>query len=143
MTVDSSARDVVAAAELFKALSSPLRVTILSSDSGVISLNYALGRLDEGFYVRLRGSDGNRLAAGLNGASVDPSGPALDLVGDADPWNGCSAHQTPRAAPRCSPAASSVPPDERKTGAAHPTRRRWHPRPLRDSNPTPCCAAHL
>lgn len=29
MTVDASARDVVAAAELFKALSSPLRVTLL------------------------------------------------------------------------------------------------------------------
>ena len=29
MTIDASARDVVAAAELFKALSSPLRVTIL------------------------------------------------------------------------------------------------------------------
>lgn len=59
----------------------------VSSDSGVISLEFALGRLDEGFYVRLRGSDGKRLAVGLNGASVDPSGPALDVVGDADPWD--------------------------------------------------------
>ena len=58
----------------------------VSGDSGVISLNYALGRLDEGFYVRLRGSDGNRTAVGLRGAAVDPSGPALDVVGDADPW---------------------------------------------------------
>ena len=59
----------------------------VSGDSDVVTLNYALGRLDEGFYVRLRGSDGKRLAVGLRGRSVDPSGPALDVVGDADPWN--------------------------------------------------------
>jgi hypothetical protein len=59
----------------------------VSGDSGVVTLSYPLGRLDEGFYVRLRGSDGNRLAVGLNGASVDPSGPAIDVVGDADPWD--------------------------------------------------------
>jgi hypothetical protein len=54
--------------------------------SGVIDLAYDLGRLDDGFYVRLRGSDGKRLAVGLNGAAVDPAGPAIDVVGDADPW---------------------------------------------------------
>ena len=59
----------------------------VSGESGVITLSYPLGRLDEGFYVRLRGSDGKRLAVGLHGASVDPSGPALDVVGDADPWD--------------------------------------------------------
>jgi hypothetical protein len=58
----------------------------VSGDSDVVTLSYALGRLDEGFYVRLRGSDGKRLAAGLRGRSVDPSGPALDVIGDADPW---------------------------------------------------------
>ena len=51
-----------------------------------IVLNHDLGRLDQGFYVRLRGSDGNRLAVGPNGAAVDPAGPAIDVVGDADPW---------------------------------------------------------
>jgi hypothetical protein len=49
-------------------------------------LAYALGRLEDGFYLRLRGSDGNRLGVGLLGASVDPSGPVQDVVGDADPW---------------------------------------------------------
>ncbi|WP_409485294.1 PHP domain-containing protein [Arsenicicoccus dermatophilus] len=42
---------------------------------------------DQGLYVRLRGSDGKRVAPGLRGAAVDPAGPALDVVGDADPWN--------------------------------------------------------
>ena len=42
--------------------------------------------VDDPFYVRLRGSDGKRTAAGLNGADVDPAGPAMDVVGDADPW---------------------------------------------------------
>ena len=39
------------------------------------------------FYVRLRGTDGKRSAPGLLGAAVDPAGPALDVVGDADPWD--------------------------------------------------------
>ncbi len=59
----------------------------VSGQSNVIALNYPLGRLTDGFYVRLRGSDGKRLAAGINGARVDPAGPAMDVVGDADPWN--------------------------------------------------------
>lgn len=58
----------------------------VSGQTQSIVLTYDLGRLDEGFYVRLRGSDGNRLAVGPNGASVDPAGPAIDVVGDADPW---------------------------------------------------------
>jgi hypothetical protein len=37
-------------------------------------------------YLRLRGTDGNRSAVGAMGAAVDPAGPALDVVGDADPW---------------------------------------------------------
>ena len=58
----------------------------VSGQTQSIVLNYDLGRLDQGFYVRLRGSDGNRLAVGLNGPSVDPAGPPVDVVGDADPW---------------------------------------------------------
>lgn len=50
------------------------------------TLTLDLGKLEEGFYVRLRGSDGNRLAVGLNGKAVDPSGPKIDVVGDANPW---------------------------------------------------------
>ena len=34
-----------------------------SGQTDLISLNYGLGRLDTGFYVRLRGSDGNRSAS--------------------------------------------------------------------------------
>ena len=58
----------------------------VSAQTGVIRLSYDLGPLSEGLYVRLRGSDGNRLAPGLGGAAVDPAGPQLDVLGDADPW---------------------------------------------------------
>jgi hypothetical protein len=58
----------------------------VSGQTDRIVLNYQLGRLDDGFYVRLRGSDGNRLAVGTMGAAVDPAGPKMDVVGDADPW---------------------------------------------------------
>ena len=37
------------------------------------------------FYLRLRGTDGNRLGAGFY-PGQDPSGPKLDVIGAADPW---------------------------------------------------------
>ncbi|MFD9325835.1 PHP domain-containing protein [Streptomyces sp. NPDC060065] len=54
--------------------------------TGTVRITYSLGQVDRPLYVRLRGSDGNRSAVGINGAAVDPKGPALDVVGDADPW---------------------------------------------------------
>jgi hypothetical protein len=63
-----------------------VRTWDVSGQTQSIVLTHDLGRLDDGFFVRLRGSDGNRLAVGLNGAAVDPAGPAVDVVGDADPW---------------------------------------------------------
>ncbi|MFV2082921.1 PHP domain-containing protein [Micromonospora sp. LOL_021] len=51
-----------------------------------VSFSYPLGRVDRPMYVRVRGTDGNRSAPGLMGASVDPHGPAMDVLGDADPW---------------------------------------------------------
>ncbi|SNT31116.1 hypothetical protein SAMN05421812_104411 [Asanoa hainanensis] len=51
-----------------------------------VKFTYALGRVDHSYYVRVRGTDGNRVAPGYLGASVDPHGPAIDVVGDADPW---------------------------------------------------------
>ncbi|AKT52261.1 PHP domain-containing protein [Arsenicicoccus sp. oral taxon 190] len=42
---------------------------------------------DAGVYVRLRGSDGKRTAPGLRGAAVDPAGPAIDVEGNANPWD--------------------------------------------------------
>lgn len=54
--------------------------------SGTVRLTYELGRVDRPLYVRLRGTDGNRSAVGAMGAAVDPAGPAIDVVGDADPW---------------------------------------------------------
>ncbi|SNX55857.1 hypothetical protein SAMN06272735_0289 [Streptomyces sp. TLI_55] len=58
----------------------------VDKSSGVVRLTYQLGRVDRPLYVRLRGSDGNRSAVGAMGAAVDPAGPAIDVVGDADPW---------------------------------------------------------
>ncbi len=58
----------------------------VSGSASQISLSYDLGKLDDAFYVRLRGSDGRRTQAGLNGANVDAAGPAMDVLGDADPW---------------------------------------------------------
>ncbi|HEY0693685.1 MAG TPA: PHP domain-containing protein [Kribbella sp.] len=45
-----------------------------------------LGQAGEPFYVRVRGTDGNRSQPGYLGAAIDPQGPQLDVVGDADPW---------------------------------------------------------
>ena len=58
----------------------------VSGRTGRFTLTYDLGRLDGPIYVRLRGSDGRRSQPGFLGASVDPAGPAIDVVGDADPW---------------------------------------------------------
>ncbi|RLV50405.1 PHP domain-containing protein [Nocardioides mangrovicus] len=54
---------------------------------GQITLTYPLGRADQPFYLRVRGSDGKRTAAGINGAGVDAAGPQADALGNADPWN--------------------------------------------------------
>ncbi|MFJ5228048.1 PHP domain-containing protein [Streptomyces sp. NPDC088400] len=58
----------------------------VNKSKGTIRLTYRLGRVSGPVYVRLRGTDGNRTAVGLNGAKVDPVGPAADVPGDADPW---------------------------------------------------------
>jgi hypothetical protein len=47
---------------------------------------HELGKQDGPYYVRLRGSDGRRTASGLRGAAVDPAGPKVDALGNADPW---------------------------------------------------------
>ena len=58
----------------------------VSGASGTVQFTYDLGAVSEPFYVRVRGTDGNRSAVGLRGATVDPKGPAADVKGDADPW---------------------------------------------------------
>jgi hypothetical protein len=52
-----------------------------------LTFTHALGAVEEPFYVRVRGTDGKRGAAGFFGAGVDPGGPAMDVLGNADPWN--------------------------------------------------------
>ena len=58
----------------------------VNQPTGTVRLTCSLGKVDKPVYVRLRGTGGNRTAVGLGGAAVDPAGPAMDVVGDADPW---------------------------------------------------------
>jgi hypothetical protein len=58
----------------------------VDKSTGSVRLVYSLGAVDKPVYLRLRGTDGNRTAPGLRGAAVDPHGPAMDVVGNADPW---------------------------------------------------------
>ncbi|MFE3849955.1 PHP domain-containing protein [Streptomyces griseorubiginosus] len=53
---------------------------------GTYTLRIPLTAGDESFYVRLRGSDGQRHGTGYLGASVDPHGPIPHEPGDGDPW---------------------------------------------------------
>ena len=55
---------------------------------GTFTLTHRFEDVQESFYIRFRGSDGNRNGAGYHGASVDPTGPLRhgDAIGDADPW---------------------------------------------------------
>lgn len=58
-----------------------------AAPGSVVTFSHEVRRVRGPFYVRLRGSDGNRLAVGLRGARVDPSGPQVDALGNADPWS--------------------------------------------------------
>jgi hypothetical protein len=58
----------------------------VNKSRGIAQLTYPLGSVDGPCYVRLRGTDGKRSAVGLLGAAIDPAGPAMDVVGNADPW---------------------------------------------------------
>jgi hypothetical protein len=88
--VDVIQGDVTGEAAERDAFTAPATRVVTSFDtsgrSGTIRLSYRLGPIDRPVYVRLRGTDGNRVATGLMGAGVDPHGPAMDVVGDADPW---------------------------------------------------------
>ncbi|MEO3808167.1 histidinol-phosphatase [Sphaerisporangium sp. B11E5] len=59
----------------------------VGKNTGTVTFTYKVGAVDRPVYVRLRGTDGKRSAPGLLGAAVDPHGPAIDVFGDADPWN--------------------------------------------------------
>lgn len=57
-----------------------------STRTGTFEIRYDLGTVEESFYVRLRGTDGNRQQPGFMGSAIDPAGPAIDVPGSADPW---------------------------------------------------------
>ncbi|MFJ4814769.1 PHP domain-containing protein [Streptomyces sp. NPDC088801] len=58
----------------------------VSGRTGTFTLRIPLTAGEESFYVRLRGSDGNRNGPGCLGASVDPHGPVPHAPGNGDPW---------------------------------------------------------
>jgi len=53
--------------------------------AGAVELVHTI-TVDGPLYIRVRGTDGKRGAPGFFGSDVDPAGPALDIVGQADPW---------------------------------------------------------
>jgi hypothetical protein len=53
--------------------------------AGTVELVHEIA-VDGPFYIRVRGTDGKRGAPGYFGAGVDPAGPALDVIGEANPW---------------------------------------------------------
>ncbi|MFF3397726.1 PHP domain-containing protein [Streptomyces sp. NPDC002659] len=54
--------------------------------TGRYTLRIPLGKAEESFYVRLRGSDGKRNGPGFLGAAIDPHGPIPHEPGNGDAW---------------------------------------------------------
>ncbi|HEX8632228.1 MAG TPA: histidinol-phosphatase, partial [Catenuloplanes sp.] len=54
--------------------------------TGRVTFTHSFGPVDAPFYLRLRGTDGNRTGPGPRGAGIDPGGPLMDTMGNADPW---------------------------------------------------------
>ncbi|WP_406398420.1 PHP domain-containing protein [Streptomyces sp. NBC_00879] len=54
--------------------------------TGRYTLRIPLGKAEESFYVRLRGSDGKRNGSGFLGAVIDPHGPIPHEPGNGDAW---------------------------------------------------------
>jgi len=57
----------------------------VTGESGTVELVHAF-TVEEGVYVRVRGTDGKRSQPGYLGAEVDPAGPAIDVLGAVNPW---------------------------------------------------------
>ncbi|MFB6718975.1 PHP domain-containing protein [Kribbella sp. NPDC056345] len=57
----------------------------VTQTGGTITLSHTL-KIDGPCYFRLRGTDGKRNAPGPYGAAVDPAGPVIDVLGNANPW---------------------------------------------------------
>lgn len=88
--VDVIAGDVTGPAADPDAFTTPATKVVASFEVGTgrtrVSFTHPLGPVDRPCYLRVRGTDGNRGAPGFLGAAVDPAGPAMDVVGGADPW---------------------------------------------------------
>ncbi|MDN0198528.1 PHP domain-containing protein [Streptomyces sp. S.PNR 29] len=63
-----------------------VHTTDVTGRTGTYTLRIPVTAGDESFYLRLRGSDGNRHGTGYLGASVDPHGPIPHEPGNGDPW---------------------------------------------------------
>lgn len=72
-----------------------VRTEHVSGRKGACTLRIPLTAGEESFYVRLRGSDGNRNGPGYLGASVDPHGPVPHAPGDGDRGRTPGSARTP------------------------------------------------
>ncbi len=57
----------------------------VTQTDGTLKLSHTV-TIDGPCYFRLRGTDGKRNAPGPYGAAVDPAGPVIDVLGNANPW---------------------------------------------------------
>ncbi|WP_433003959.1 PHP domain-containing protein [Kribbella sp. CA-294648] len=57
----------------------------ITQTTGTLTLSHTVD-IDGPCYFRLRGTDGKRTAPGPFGAHVDPHGPVIDTLANADPW---------------------------------------------------------
>ncbi|MEU3923113.1 PHP domain-containing protein [Streptomyces sp. NPDC029004] len=63
--------------------------------TGRYTVRIPLGKAEESFYVRLRGSDGKRNGPGFLGAAIDPHGPIPHEPGNGDAWADTWAYTNP------------------------------------------------
>ncbi|MFC0623103.1 PHP domain-containing protein [Kribbella deserti] len=57
----------------------------VTQTTGTLKLSHTM-KIDGPCYFRLRGTDGNRTTPGPYGAHIDPHGPVIDTLANADPW---------------------------------------------------------
>ncbi|HCT75781.1 MAG TPA: histidinol-phosphatase [Micromonosporaceae bacterium] len=88
--VDVIAGDVTGPVSDPDAFTTPNTKLVQSFEVGAgrsrVSFKQTFSNVERPFYVRVRGTDGNRVAPGFLGAAVDAHGPAMDVLGNADPW---------------------------------------------------------
>ena len=98
--------------------------------TGTFTLTHTFANVHEDFYIRFRGSDGNRTGPGYHGTEVDPRGPIRhdDAARAGNPWldtwfyaNPVFIEVTDAASP--TPSPTPTPPPGAPHGKSNPRRR--------------------